>query len=240
MMNEEQPFKRMSAKRKAKFLLKTIRQERPDYFYLRDLFRELRKLLSIEVNTNTKRLPYVPTEREMKKYYDTIWKIRNPKHIIIIKLFLYTGARVSELINMTLEDVDFDRCQIRINNGKGGKDRIVPFPSSFKETLALHVAACQQKGGKFLFESSWRRPYTDRGIRKIMWKYTDLAGMSKSISPHKLRHFLFTWLKKQGIEDAFIQPYSGHSSRKALEVYSRLSLSDAQKQYDKVIERFPI
>ncbi len=60
------------------------------------------------------------------------------------------------------------------------------------------------------------------------------------ISPHKLRHFLFTWLKKQGIEDAMIQPYSGHESRQSLEIYSKLSIGDAQKEYENVIQRFPV
>jgi integrase/recombinase XerD len=53
-------------------------------------------------------------------------------------------------------------------------------------------------------------------------------------------HFLLTWLKKQGIDDALIQPYSGHASRKSLEIYSLLSLSDAQDEYNSVIDRFPI
>jgi integrase/recombinase XerD len=55
-----------------------------------------------------------------------------------------------------------------------------------------------------------------------------LAGLDKTIPPHKFRHFLFTWLKKQGIDDAMIQPYSGHASRQSLEAYSRLSLAVAQ------------
>ncbi len=97
-----------------------------------------------------------------------------------------------------------------------------------------------QKGAKYLFESSWKRPYTDRGVRKIMAKYTQEAGIMHPISPHKLRHFLFTWLKKQGIEDAMIQPYSGHESRQSLEIYSKLSIGDAQKEYENVIQRFPV
>ena len=52
--------------------------------------------------------------------------------------------------------------------------------------------------------------------------------------------FLFTWLKTQGIDDALIQPYSGHESRQSLEIYSRLALADAQKEYQGVIERFPV
>lgn len=54
-----------------------------------------------------------------------------------------------------------------------------------------------------------------------------------------MRHFLFTWLKKQGIDDALIQPYSGHESRKSLEFYSKLYLSEAQEIYEKIIKEFP-
>ena len=56
----------------------------------------------------------------------------------------------------------------------------------------------------------------------------------------KLRHFLLTWLKKQGIDDALIQPYSGHETRKSLEVYSKLSLSEAQDVYEENIKDFPV
>lgn len=64
--------------------------------------------------------------------------------------------------------------------------------------------------------------------------------MPESLSPHKLRHFLFTWLKKQGVDDALIQPYSGHETRQSLEVYSKLSLAEPQKAYDNIIDKFPI
>ncbi len=113
-------------------------------------------------------------------------------------------------------------------------------PNTFKEILAIHADSIQNKGGNYLFESSWKKPYTDRGIRKILAQYTQAAGMDHSISPHKLRHFLFTWLKKQRIEDALIQPYSGHESRQSLEIYSKLSIGDAQKEYDTVIGKFPV
>jgi site-specific recombinase XerD len=78
-----------------------------------------------------------------------------------------------------------------------------------------------------LFESSWKKPYSDRGVRKILARYTQGAGITASISPRTLRHFLFTWLKTQGIDDALIQPYSGHATRQSLEIYSRLALADA-------------
>jgi hypothetical protein len=56
----------------------------------------------------------------------------------------------------------------------------------------------------------------------------------------RLRHFLFTWLKTQGIDDALIQPYSGHASRQSLEIYNRVALADAQQAYDQTIGRFPV
>ena len=231
---------RTSAQVKAKEIAKLLRGEHPDYNYLKSIFRHLRTELEIEVTHQEKKLPKVPTEEELQQYYQAVWKARNVQDMVIIKTLLYTGVRVSELINIRIEEVDFERCQIRINSGKGGKDRIVPFPISFKEVLAMHVDKMQGKQADYLFESNRQSKYTDRGIRKILAKYAKKAGLDHSISPHQLRHFLLTWLKKQGIDDALIQPYSGHSSRQSLEIYSRLSLSEAQSVYESVMPKFPL
>ena len=231
---------RTPVRTKAKQFAKLLVKEAPNYNYLRELFRHIRKELEVTPDHQPKILPYVPTEEEIKKYYAVVWQSRNIQNVIITKTLLYTGARVSELVRILISDIDFDCCQIRINQCKGKKDRIVPFPESFKEILALHTQSVMQKGGKYLFESSWKKPYTDRGIRKILAVYSKAAGMKHSISPHKFRHFLFTWLKKQGIEDGLIQPYSGHESRQSLEIYSKLSIGDAQKTYENVIGKFPV
>jgi integrase/recombinase XerD len=223
-----------------KKISKILRDERPDYVYLRDLFRKVREEFNIEVTTQSKRLPYVPTEEELKQYYKIVWQTRNMKHMLIIKVLLYTGIRVQELVNIKITDIDFDRCQIRINKGKGSKDRIVPFPEYFRETLVLFASSEQDKGAAYLFESNRKKPFTTRGIRKILADYAIKAGMEQSISPHKLRHFLFTWLKKQGIDDALIQPYSGHETRQSLEIYSKLSLFEAQEVYNGTIDKFPV
>ena len=234
-------IERTPAKKKAQELAKYLRGEHPDYTYLKSVFRELRTQLEISApKTSTNLLPDVPTEDEIQRYYETVWHTRNMQDMVMIKTLLYTGVRVSELINIHIENIDFIRCQIRINQEKGGKDRIVPFPIGFKEVLAMHVDSMQRKQATYLFESSWKRKYSDRGVRKILEKYALAAGLNRAISPHRLRHFLLTWLKKQGIDDALIQPYSGHSSRQSLEVYSRLSIGEAQKEYDEVIWKFPV
>ncbi len=69
----------------------------------------------------------------------------------------------------------------------------------------MHIEIMKNGGASHLFESSWKRPYSTRGIRKILMQYTKAAGMNRSISPHKLRHFLFTWMKKQGVDASLVQ-----------------------------------
>ena len=234
-------LERTPVRKKAEYFCKHLKKEHPDYNYLRELFRHIRKNLNIEMDSaKEKRLPYVPTEEERNRYYQTVWKSRNMQHVVMIKTLLYTGVRVSELVNIRISDIDLDNCQIKVVQGKGKKDRIVPFPNSFKEILAVHIENIKKNNAKYLFESSWKKPYSDRGIRKILMKYTKEAGIDHSISPHKLRHFLFSWMKKKGVDDALIQPYSGHESRQSLEIYSKLSLGDCQPEYEKKIKDFPV
>lgn len=175
------------------------------------------------------RLPPVPSEDELRRFYEAVWQGRRLGDVVLIRTLLYTGVRVSELVAIRLDAVDLDRCQIRITHGKGGRDRVVPFPAAFKETLALHMAAMRRQGATHLFESSWKKPYSDRSVRSILARYATAVGLARPISPHQLRHFLFTWLKKQGLDDALIQPYSGHASRQSLEIYSRLAIGEAQR-----------
>ncbi len=231
---------RTPPKKKAKELAKYSRAERPDYAYLKGVFRALRQELEIEGPKAPLRLPEVPTEEELRRFYQAVWNCRNFADMVLIKTLFYTGVRVSELVAIRLDEVDVERCHIRITRGKGNKDRQVPFPLSFRELLTVHIQRMHEKGALYLFESSRRHKYTDRGVRKMLARYAAQAGITRSMSPHKWRHFLFTWLKKEGIDDALIQPYSGHTTRQSLEIYSRLSLADAQGAYNQAMELFPI
>jgi integrase/recombinase XerD len=233
-------IKRTPVKEKTKELVRLLKDEYPDYSYLRSLFRQLRIEFGIDVMRTQEKLPYVPSEEEMRKYYEVVWRARDMKHVLMVKTLLYTGVRVGEFVNIKLSDVDLDNCQIKISDLSGVKARIVPFPNQFKEILAMHIVEMKKKNGEYLFESSWKKKYTERGIRKVLAQYTKLAGIEESISPQKLRNFLFTWLKKQGIDDSLIQPYSGHESRITLEKYTRLAASEAQKEYNDNIGKFPV
>ncbi|MGK7915272.1 MAG: hypothetical protein AB4038_06940, partial [Prochloraceae cyanobacterium] len=89
-------MQRTPAQKKAKQLAKHLRGERPDYNYLKSVFRHLRTELEVEVPKAQKKLPNIPTEEEIKRYYDAVWQARNVQDMVIIKSLLYTGVRVNE------------------------------------------------------------------------------------------------------------------------------------------------
>lgn len=83
---------RTPAKKKAKELAKILRSERPDYYYLKSVFRHLREELDVPVTWSPKKLPDVPTEHEIERYYEAVWKSQNFQDMVIIKTFPYTGS----------------------------------------------------------------------------------------------------------------------------------------------------
>jgi len=80
----------------------------------------------------------------------------------------------------------------------------VPFPKSFRETLAMQLDNANKNNQITLFYSARKKIYSDREIRRRVEKYSKLAGLSENISPFTLRHFLLAWLKKRGLEDELI------------------------------------
>jgi integrase/recombinase XerD len=160
--------RRTPPKRKARQLAKHLRDERPDYAYLKAVFRALRDELDVDMQRQAKTLPDVPSEDEIRRYYQAVWQARRGGDMVLIKTLLYTGVRVAELVAIRINDVDLDAARIRVTLGKGGKDRVVPFPQTFRETLALHIADRRKAGGAYLFESSWKKPYSTRGVRALL------------------------------------------------------------------------
>ena len=69
------------------------------------------------------------------EFYEAVWHARNPTHMIVVKLLIFTGLRNAELARVRLQDMDLDHCQVHVVQGKGSKDRSVLFPSSFRREL---------------------------------------------------------------------------------------------------------
>lgn len=236
-------FKRTPIKEKVEEIMGFFVDEKPNYNYLRSVFRELRKKLSVDVTTVKKSPSYIPSEEEMKKYYKVVWECKNFQDMVIIKTLLYTGVKINEFVDIRISDVDFANCKIRITEKRWQKDRYVPFPASFKEVLGMHIEKMHKQRAVYLFESSrYKKKYTDRGIRTILQKYAKIAGMKSSISPQILRNFLITWLKKSNIDDGLIQSYSGLQRKESLlHVYSTIDsktdFGDSKEAYDEAINQ---
>src|SRR5438552_4077445 len=105
---------RTPARKKARELAKYLRAEQPDYAYLKSVFYHLRRELEVAVPHAEKSLPYVPSEEEIRRYYAAVWEGHDLQDAVMIKLLLYTGVRVGELVNIKLTEVDTGKCQIRI------------------------------------------------------------------------------------------------------------------------------
>ncbi len=228
-------------KEMANQIVKLLKKQRPDAQYVKKVFQYVRESLDLKGGTvQTKQLPELMTEDELKRFYEAVWKGFNRSHMVMLKLLLFTGIRNDELVNLTLQDVDLDQMRLRVNQGKGGKDRYVLFPRNFRGELAQYISGQQEKGAVYLFETNRLNKYTTRWVREIAKKYARKAGINKRIYPHLFRHQFLTYLTSKGIVDAKIQLISGHKSRDSLSRYQDLSLADVDQEYWDVMEDFPI
>lgn len=224
----------------AKKLVRILRQERPDDHYLKKVFQHTRTLLEVKRENQEKRLPDLLSDQELLSFYDAVWNARNPLHMIMLKLLVYTGIRNAELAAIRLRDVNLDKNQIRIEQGKGRKDRYVLFPGGFRGELAQYIAHQKEAGSVYLFESNRLKPYTPRRIRQIVKEYADASGIEKRVYPHLFRHQIITFLTKQGIISPKLQLISGHADEQSLAIYRDLALSDVADEYESAMKSFPL
>jgi integrase/recombinase XerD len=147
----------------------------------------------------------------------------------MLKFLLFTSVRVSELVSIKVTDVDLGACKVFISQGKGGKDRYILFPTSFRLILSSHLQANPKN--RYLFESSQCRTYSPRRIQQIVQEYRSAAGIEQRVHPHLFRHQMLTALTRSGLSDAQIQLISGHASKQSLEVYQHIGLESVADAY---------
>jgi len=234
-------MEKISPKKIAGQITRLLRKQRPDSIYVKKVFQYVRQNLALKRETvRSKRLPELMTEDELNRFYKAVWQTSNRSHMVMLKLILFTGIRNEELVNITIENVDLDSARIRINHGKGDKDRYVLFPQYFRGELAQYVSIQKESGAVYLFESNRVQKYSTRWIREIVKKYAKMAGITKRVHPHLFRHQILTYLTSKGIVDAKIQLISGHKNRESLSIYQDLSLADIEKEYWSVMKSFPV
>lgn len=164
-----------------------------------------------------KKLPVVLSQAEVQRLLDNCDGIRSKA---LLSLIYSCGLRVSELINLKISDIDSDRMQVHIRQGKGRKDRYVPL--SVKVLPDLRAYFLRYNPGIYLFNSSQGKMINTFEIRNIFRDAIHLARISKPCTLHTLRHSYATHLLEQGENILRIRDLLGHANIATTMVYLHL------------------
>ena len=164
-------------------------------------------------------------------------------HAIIVLLYS-SGLRVSELVNLRLQDISLRQRTMRIL-GKGKKERIVPFSNFALTAINDYLNNCRNfilhknqidKPCNSLFLNSSGETLTERGVQYILKKIEEKTGVNLDLHPHKMRHTFATHLLEKGADLRTIQEILGHSSLETTQVYTHVTTS---KMVDTYKNSFP-
>jgi len=153
---------------------------------------------------------------------ERINNINNLKHKSILSLGYSVGLRVSEVINLKINDIDSKRMIITIRQSKGRNDRIVPLTENLLNLLRKFYKKYKPK--EYLFNGQNSLQYSVTSCNKIIKKY-----LGNKYHFHLLRHSCFTNLTEQGVDIHAIQKLAGHKSSKTTEIYTQVSTNVLHK-----------
>jgi len=153
----------------------------------------------------------------------------------IIEVLYASGLRISELVNLTLKDVNLDVGFLRCR-GKGGKERIVPLGKKAIQALRRYIVSSRpqyaKKHSEYIFLNRSGDKLSRQSCWKIIKKYAQLAGIKKAISPHTLRHSFATHLLERGAQLRAVQEMLGHADISTTQIYTHID-----KEYLKQIHK---
>lgn len=163
---------------------------------------------------------------------------KRPRDQAMFLLMLRCGLRVEEVANLTLDVIEFRRRRLWVQNGKGGKDRIVYVSDDAMDALIEYLKIRPEAKGRkvFLVEKGTykNQPISVRGIQKRMEYYTKKTNIN--ISCHHLRHTMATQMLNADSDLETIQDLLGHSSIRTTQRYSRISNLKVERDYHKAME----
>ncbi|WP_022669612.1 site-specific tyrosine recombinase/integron integrase [Hippea alviniae] len=170
----------------------------------------------------------LPKFLEVDELVGLLESVKDKRDRALLELLYSTGLRVSELVSLNVEDVDFDNLRLKVRR-KGGRVMYVPFGRRAGEYLLEYLKG--RKTGP-LFLNRYNNRISDRMVRKIIKRYA-LGSIFKDISPHTLRHTRATHLLNSGMDLRLLQRFLGHSSIRATQIYTHLNLKELSDVYDK-------
>ena len=169
---------------------------------------------------------------------ETALGIRNR---MILELLFATGVRVSESVNIKIQDIEFKNRSIKIT-GKGNKQRIVYFNKVCQEVMSNYVINARQellkgKKSEYLLLNHLGNKLTRRGIEDILDKLILKSSIKHKISPHTLRHTFATLLLNEGMDIREVQELLGHERLSTTSIYTHVSNENLRKAYLKAHPR---
>lgn len=179
------------------------------------------------------KLPKVLSKNEVKSILSSCTNI---KHKSILMLIYSAGLRRSELLNLTISDIDYERMVINIKAAKGMKDRISLLSENLLKLLRSYYKEYKPK--KYLFEGQNGEKYSPTSVANILRNASLKAGIRKIVTPHMLRHSFATHLLEQGTDLRYIQELLGHNSSKTTEIYTYVSKKAIYKIKNPIDELF--
>ena len=178
-----------------------------------------RKFYFIDRPNKEKTLPSVLSTQEV---IDILKQTENIKHKAILMTIYSAGLRISESINLKFKDIDSDRMQIRVEQGKGKVDRYSLL--SVRTLMILREYYKQYRPTVWLFEGVKKgEQYSTRSIQQIFQDAVHKAGITKDVSVHTLRHSFATHLLENGTDLRYIQSLLGHANSKTTEIYTHIT-----------------
>lgn len=187
-------------------------------FYYEKVLGGQRKLYALERPSHEKSLPSVLSTQEVTAI---LKEVNNLKHKVILTVIYSAGLRIGELINLKIKDIDSERMQIRVSNGKGKKDRYTLLSPKTLELLRLYFK--KYKPREYLFEGQEGGQYAARSVQTFFQETCKKVGIKKKVSVHTLRHSFATHLLENGTDLRYIQALLGHESSKTTEIYTHVT-----------------
>jgi len=186
---------------------------------------------------NEKRLPHFVDQKDIKTLFEHVeftddWPGKTER--LLMQLFYSTGMRLSELINLKENSVNFSNRSLKVL-GKGNKERILPLSPEIinviKDYLSQKKIQFPEAGNDFLLLNEKGKPFYPRAVYSIVKKYLDTVTTIEKRSPHVLRHTFATHLTNNGADLNAVKELLGHSSLAATQVYTHNTIEKLKNIY---------
>ena len=165
-----------------------------------------------------KKLPVVLSRNEMNKIIESL---SNTKHRLLLALSYGAGLRVSEVIALKVQDLDFGELTVHIKQAKGQKDRISVIPEKIVNGLKSLVAGRQKDN--FVFSNERGGELTTRTAQKVFENALRFSGVKKDATFHSLRHSFATHLLENGVDVRYVQELLGHQNIRTTQRYTQVT-----------------